>query len=133
MIATKLRFRTSLSGLLGLIALLPLTAAAHHSHATIDQGDVRIYKGVVVKYGWTMPHVYLKVDAPNEAGEIVEYSIELQHPPAMKGMGWDRDTFKPGDRIIWEGSPRQGQVPGVYEPALGRTCGWNAHWCGKGR
>lgn len=104
MIATKLRFRTSLSGLLGLIALLPLTAAAHHSHATIDQGDVRIYKGVVVKYGWTMPHVYLKVDAPNEAGEIVEYSIELQHPPAMKGMGWDRDTFKPGDRIIWEGS-----------------------------
>ncbi len=54
--------------------------------------------------GWTMPHVYLKVDAPNEQGEIVEYSIEMEHPPAMKGKGWDRDTFNPGDRIIWYGS-----------------------------
>ena len=89
---------------LTLTVLLPVAAAAHHSHATIDMDDIRIYKGVVVKYGWTMPHVYLKVDAPNEAGEIVEYGIEMQHPPAMKGMGWDRDTFKPGDRIVWQGA-----------------------------
>ena len=92
---------------LALAAWLPIAAEAHHSHATIDQDDIRTYKGVVVKYGWTMPHVYLKVDAPNEAGEIVEYSIELQHPPAMKGMGWDRHSFKPGDRIIWQGAHDQ--------------------------
>ncbi len=87
-----------------LMILTPFAAAAHHSHATIDFDDKRTYKGVVVKYGWTMPHVYLKVNAPDENGEIVEYSIEMQHPPAMKGKGWDRNTFKPGDRIIWYGS-----------------------------
>ena len=92
--------------LIGVIAA-PTAATAHHSHATIDQDDVRTYQGVVVKYGWTMPHVYLKVDGPNEAGEIVQYSIELQHPPAMKGMGWDRNSFKPGDRIIWQGAHDQ--------------------------
>ena len=99
-----MRKQNQLRLVLTIAAILPVAAVAHHSHATIDQDDVRTYKGVVVKYGWTMPHVYLKVDAPNEAGEIVEYSIELQHPPAMKGMGWSRDTFKPGDRIIWQGS-----------------------------
>ena len=99
-----MQFRILLRMALTVTALMPIAAETHHSHATIDADDKRTYKGVVVKYGWTMPHVYLKVDAPNEAGEIVEYSIELQHPPAMKGKGWDRDTFKPGDRIIWFGS-----------------------------
>jgi hypothetical protein len=87
-----------------LALLTPFAATAHHSHATIDFDDKRTYKGVVVKYGWTMPHVYLKVDAPNEQGEIVEYSIEMQHPPAMKQKGWGRNTFKKGDRIIWFGA-----------------------------
>lgn len=92
--------------LLLLIFLLCLAepSLAHHSHATIDRDDVRVYSGVVVKYGWTMPHVYLKVDAPNEDGDIVEYSIEMQHPPAMTALGWSRDTWQPGDRITWEGS-----------------------------
>jgi hypothetical protein len=102
-----MQIRSLLRAALALSAVLPILASAHHSHATIDMDDVRTYKGVVVKYGWTMPHVYLKVDAPNESGEIVEYSIELQHPPAMKGMGWDRDSFKPGDRIIWQGAHDQ--------------------------
>ena len=99
--------RNPLRAALTLTALLPIAAAAHHSHATIDQDDIRLYKGVVVKYGWTMPHVYLKVDAPDKTGEIVEYSIEMQHPPAMKGMGWDRNSFKAGDRIVWQGAHDQ--------------------------
>jgi hypothetical protein len=96
--------RNSLRAAAILIAMLPLAATAHHSHATIDMDDIHTYSGVVVKYGWTMPHVYLKVNAPNESGEIVEYSIELQHPPAMKGMGWGRNSFKAGDRITWQGA-----------------------------
>jgi len=82
---------------------LPLSSVAHHSHATLNMNDVRIYKGVVKKYGWAMPHVYLKVMAPDADGNIVEYSIEMQHPPAMAQVGWSKTTWKPGDRIIWEG------------------------------
>jgi hypothetical protein len=84
--------------------LLTVGANAHHSHATIDKDDVRVYSGVVVKYGWTMPHVYLKVNAPDEKGAIVEYSIELNHPPFMRRAGWKKDTWKPGDHIIWQGA-----------------------------
>ncbi len=51
-----------------------------------------------------MPHVFLRVKGPDDEGNIVEYSIELSHPPAMARLGWTRDTWKPGDRITWEGA-----------------------------
>jgi hypothetical protein len=76
---------------------------AHHSHATLDPNDVRVLRGVVTKYSWSMPHVFLKVEAPNLQGKLVEYSIEMLHPAAMAEQGWAKDTFKPGDQITWEG------------------------------
>lgn len=86
--------------------LLPLMgnlAHAHHSHASLDPDDIRLLNGVVTKYSWTMPHVYLKVQAPNPQGQVVEYSIEMLHPGGMAARGWDKDSFKTGDRITWEG------------------------------
>lgn len=78
-------------------------AAAHHSHATLNKDDVRLYSGVVNRYSWTMPHVFLRIDAPDENGELAEYTVELLHPPAMARRGWSKAAFKPGDRITWEG------------------------------
>lgn len=85
-------------------ALLASTPVlAHHSHATLDPNDVRVLRGVVKKYSWSMPHVFLKVEAPNPQGQLVEYSIEMLHPAAMAEQGWSKDSFKPGDAITWEG------------------------------
>jgi hypothetical protein len=86
-----------------LFAMQVSAALGHHSHASLDPDDVRVLSGVVTRYSWSMPHVYLKVEAPNPAGELVEYSIEMLHPGAMAALGWDKDSFKPGDRITWEG------------------------------
>lgn len=85
-------------------ASLVTTASAHHSHANIDRNDIRRHTGVVSEYGWQMPHVFLKVMAPNQSGDIVEYSIELLHPPGMVERGWSADSFTEGDRITWEGA-----------------------------
>jgi len=79
-------------------------AAAHHSHSTLDRNDVRVLTGVVTKYGWQMPHVYLKVMAPNLEGKTVEYSIEMGNPPSMARQGWGKETLKEGDVITWQGS-----------------------------
>lgn len=79
------------------------TVQAHHSHSTLDPEDVRTLTGVVKKYRWTMPHVYLQVEAPNLEGKVVVYSIEMLHPGAMAAQGWAKDSFKPGDRITWQG------------------------------
>ena len=87
-------------------ALLLCSSAvkAHHSHANIDKDDVRIFKGIVEKYAWNMPHVYMKVQAVNDRGEVVRYSIEMQSPPPMAQFGWSKNSFKKGDPILWKGA-----------------------------
>lgn len=98
----KIELRIVLLMLLSMVSTS--IALAHHSHANLDRNDVRRLTGVVSEYGWAMPHVYIKAMAPNQSGDIVEYSIELLHPPAMAERGWAADTFAPGDRITWEGA-----------------------------
>ena len=91
-----------------LIALVSLVASvfvsAHHSHSNLDRNNIQQHRGVVTEYSWKSPHVFIKVSAPNQAGEVVEYSIELLHPPAMQRRGWSKDSYKPGDSITWEGA-----------------------------
>lgn len=76
---------------------------AHHSHASLNKDDVRTYRGVVTRYSWTMPHVFMKINAPDQQGVVVEYSVEMNHPPSMTKLGWSKDSFKPGDTIVWQG------------------------------
>jgi hypothetical protein len=83
--------------------LIAEPASAHHSHASLNMDDVRMYKGRVTKYSWTMPHVFIRIAGVDDNGEVVEYTVELQHPPAMARLGWSKETWHPGDRIIWEG------------------------------
>jgi hypothetical protein len=78
-------------------------ASAHHSHASLDRNNIQQHRGVVTKYSWRMPHVFISVEAPNLEGQVVEYNIEMLHPPGMKEKGWSSDSLKPGDIIIWEG------------------------------
>ena len=87
----------------GAVLLVTGIANAHHSHASLNKEDVRTYSGVVSRYSWTMPHVFLKVDGLDKEGNVVEYSIEMHHPPSMKKKGWSKTSFKPGDQITWEG------------------------------
>ena len=79
-------------------------AFGHHSHASLNNKDVRLFQGVVTRYSWRAPHVYVMANVQSESGEVREYKIEILNPPAMQALGWSKDTFKPGDRIIWEGA-----------------------------
>ncbi len=57
-----------------ILAVLSIaTAHAHHSHSNLDLKNIQQHRGTVVKYIWRMPHVYIKVNAPNPSGKIVEY------------------------------------------------------------
>ena len=77
---------------------------AHHSHANLDRNNIQRHTGVVTQYSWRMPHAFLKVQGPNQAGELVNWTIELLHPAGMMQWGWSQDSFQPGDRITWEGA-----------------------------
>ena len=96
--------RSTIPVLLKTALLVPVIASAHHSHNNLDRDKIEVHSGVVSEYRWVMPHVYLKIAAPNPRGEVAEYTIELLHPPGMADRGWSPETFKPGDRITWEGA-----------------------------
>ena len=75
--------KTIMTGLLAFVAsslLLATAAEAHHSHASLNKDDVRLYTGRVVRYSWTMPHVFLKIEGPDEDGDIVEVLDALPEP-----------------------------------------------------
>src|SRR5690606_23932905 len=71
-------------------------------------------RGVVTEFLWRNPHSSLFLDltdeegnfVTDEAGDVVSYGIELSSPNRMiRTAGWTRDTFKPGDRIVFRVHP----------------------------
>ena len=83
--------------------LAALLTSGHHSHSNLDKNKIQSHKGTVTKFDWRMPHVFIKALAPNSEGEVVEYSIEMLHPPGMIQRGWNKTSLKAGDQITWEG------------------------------
>jgi hypothetical protein len=95
--------KTPLLSIVAVVAALP--ASAHHSRAIYDLNRNVTLDGVVTEFEWANPHVYLYVEAPNESGETVVWTIENGSTTAMGRRGWSPDTFAPGDRVVVEASP----------------------------
>jgi hypothetical protein len=92
-------------GLLAGLFLIALPAAAHHSRAIYDQQSIITLEGVVTKYQWANPHVYLYVEAPDDSGDPVLWTFESNVTTIMRRRGWSKDTFAPGDRVTARGNP----------------------------
>jgi len=89
-------------------AALPLLvppAAAHHSQAIYASDKIVTIEGVVTQYRWSNPHTYLYVETQNESGDRVVMPIEGQATTIMRRLGWDSDTFAPGDHVIVRAHP----------------------------
>jgi hypothetical protein len=87
------------------LALLALPAAAHHSQAIYDSGKTVTIEGVVTQYRWTNPHTYLYVETKNASGETVVIPIEGQVTAIMRRLGWEPNTFAPGDKVVVQAHP----------------------------
>ena len=95
----------SRSSLVVAFILTATTAAAHHSRAIYDQNRSLTIDGVVTKFEWSNPHVYLYVEAQTAAGESIVWEIEHGSTTAMGRRGWSRNTFAAGDPIIVHANP----------------------------
>ncbi len=96
-------FRTLVVALIGLsIASL---AAAHHSRANFLLRELITVEGTVKHFQWTSPHMWIIMDAENEGGELVEWTVEGNAIAPLMRFGWDPETVKPGDRITFVGNP----------------------------
>jgi hypothetical protein len=96
---------------------------AHHGNASYDSTKTVTVKGTVTDYIWANPHVFLEVDAKDDSGNKLHWTIEAQNPLSQTEVGWTKNTFKPGDEVIVEIIPAKNGQPfgrfGVAGPTAG--------------
>ena len=99
-----MRYRTLSIGLALSLSLTP-RLFAHHSGAMFDSGTTITFEGVVTRYEWRNPHVFIGVETTEASGESVEWEIEADGIPLLTPLGWTAETLRPGDRVIVSASP----------------------------
>ncbi len=87
------------------LLLLAMPVAAHHSQAIYDRQSTITIEGVVTEYRWANPHVYLYIEAQGEDGGTFIWPIEGQVTAILRRLGWDGDTFAPGDAVTVTARP----------------------------
>ncbi len=105
-----------------LIVSVPLFA--HHGNASYYLSKMVTVTGTVTEYIWANPHVFLKLDAKDDSGNTLHWTIEAQNPVSQLDVGWSKNTFKPGDEVIIDchraknGQPI-GKITFTHEESLG--------------
>jgi hypothetical protein len=96
------------------LAFLILTAAfvwgsgawAHHSFAAtyIVDKEIKI-EGKLVEFLYRNPHSFVKVEAPDDKGQMQTWAVEWGGGAQLSRDGVSRDSLKPGDHVIVTGNP----------------------------
>src|SRR5262245_57051219 len=74
-------------------------AMAHHSMAAFDTTQTVSLEGVVTRFEWANPHVYIWLSAADADGKTVEWEVEGQPPSMLRRLGWSRETLTVGDAV----------------------------------
>jgi hypothetical protein len=81
-------------------------AYAHHSFAATYFVDREItVEGTLSQFMFRNPHSFVKVQAPDDKGEMQTWSVEWGGGAQLNREHVTRDTLKPGDHVIVSGNP----------------------------
>jgi hypothetical protein len=90
-------------------------AGAHHSYSMFDATQNVKLSGVVQTFGWTNPHSYIEVVAPNAKGVPEKWGVECTSPAVLARAGWRSSTLKAGDQVTITIHPlRSGELGGSF-------------------
>jgi hypothetical protein len=80
--------------------------SAHHSQAAqYDTSKKVTLEGTMVQFQFRNPHSFVQVEAPDETGQVVRWSIEWGGSGQLTGQGVTRTTLKYGDIVVISGAP----------------------------
>jgi hypothetical protein len=83
-----------------------MTAFAHHSQAAqYDTSKKVSIEGTMVQFQFRNPHSFVQVEAPDETGQVVRWSIEWGGSGQLTGQGVSRTTLKYGDLVTITANP----------------------------
>jgi hypothetical protein len=106
-------FRT-ISLVIAALLAISVPLSAHHGNASYDTEKSVNVKGTVTGYVWANPHVFVKVDAKDDSGNVAHWIVEAQNPVSMSTIGWTKDTFKPGDTVEIDAIPAKNGNPVAF-------------------
>jgi plastocyanin len=102
--------------------VMAVPVAAHHSFSMFNPKEIYIWEGEVVEYRWVNPHSHIVVKVAPGAKDkrtVGTWDIEATAPNIMSRQGWNRMSYKPGDRIVVVGQPmKDGSKGGALYYAL---------------
>lgn len=109
-----------------------VNTSGHHAFASYYLEDQTIsIEGTLDEFEYTNPHAWIHVAAVDTTGQVQRMSAEWANPNRLRQAGIDKDTLKPGDRLIVSGSPSR--HPTEYKMHLKRierpADGWR--WVGQ--
>ena len=90
------------------VVLAPFAVAeAHHSRAHFLLDETIEIEGTVTEVSWRSPHVYVEVEALNDAGVAQSWTLEGHSIPGFLRVGWQRDSVEVGDRAVVVAHPNR--------------------------
>jgi hypothetical protein len=80
--------------------------SAHHSQAAqYDTSKKVTIEGTMVQFQFRNPHSFVQIEAPDETGQVVRWSIEWGGSGQLTGQGVTRTTLKYGDIVLITANP----------------------------
>ena len=81
----------------GGLLITGLTVDAHHASAPFydDTKEVEAV-GTVERFVFRNPHSFLFISGENDAGEMVEWEVEMGAAVMMRRSGWTPETIRAG-------------------------------------
>src|SRR5947207_14651256 len=99
-----MKYRLLILFLLSALTLIALAAGptvGHHSAAaTYIHGKSVKIEGTLKEFIWRNPHSFMKVQAPDEKGEMQIWVIEGAAAAQLAEQGVTTNTLRPGDHVI---------------------------------
>jgi hypothetical protein len=111
--------RRAALALLLLMALAPVSAAAHHGWSGYDASKPLTLEGTIREAGYEHPHGYVKLETPEKTWLVV-----LAPPSRMENRGLPREILKPGTKAAVMAYPKRddpGEVRAERITIAGKT------------
>lgn len=95
----------------GVFLTIAGSAFAHHGSAMYVKKAIVLKDVTVTKFMWQNPHTLVLFDAKDDQGNVAHWAGEAGSAGAIRLLGWNKYSLRPGDVItvyIW---------PSKFEPA----------------